>query len=287
MAVSQFPASFAKLQTTVKKPKFKRLVIATQGGDNVGKTEFILSMPGPGTCTCVDRGYEGTMENLTPPEERNKSILIIPYNLAHNKEKDGQDEYKADWIAFKKHCYECLDNTDSISAAIDGGSDAYELLRLAVHGRLEKVPSMAYADSDALWKAFLARHYESGKNIIITHKMKDEYVSKLDPITHKPVGDEKVKSGVKIRQGHRDHEYLYTIQLEHLFEPAETSVIESGPRAGKMRTITNMRWGIKLIRCKMNRALEGTVLWSDKGDCNFQGLIKLIYPGRSLSEWGY
>lgn len=285
--MGNFPASFAKFQTTAKKPKFKRLVIATQGGDNVGKTEFILSMPGPGICTCVDRGYEGTIENPSPPEERNNRVLIIPYNLAHNKEKNDQEEYKTDWKAFKAHCFACLDNDDSISSAIDGGSDAYELLRLAVHGRLEKVPSMAYADSDALWKAFLSRHYESGKNVIITHKMKDEYVSKLDPITKKPIGDEKIKSGVRIRQGHRDHEYLYTIQLEHLFEEAVREEITVGVRAGKFKTITPMRWGIKLLRCKMNRALEGTTLWSDKGDCNFQGLIKLIYPGRSLSEWGY
>lgn len=284
------PASFNQYTTTVIKPKFRRLVIASQGNDNTGKSEFILSMPGPGICSCIDMGYEGMMQNPNPPATRGDGIYMLPYEILHNKEATTQDVYKEAWRLFRNHSLNLLKNTDSITQAIDSGTDAYNSLRLAVYGRLEQIPSMQYVESDALWKSFLDKHNNSGKNIIMTHKMKDEYVNKVDPFGNVVMradgtGPEKVSSGKRIRQGFRDHDYMFTIQLEHMFRPAETEVIEKGPRAGKIRTIAPMDWGIKILRCKINRGLEGCELWGS--DCNFQGLVKFIYPNVPLSQWGY
>jgi hypothetical protein len=39
------------------------------------------------------------------------------------------------------------------------------------------------------------------------------------------------------------------------------------------------------MKCKANLRLVGAELWGN--DCNFKGLVKLVYPQVSLQEWGY
>lgn len=284
---SLFPVSFNQYKTNIIKPKFRRLAIASQGGDNTGKTEFILSMPGPGLGVCVDNGDEGCLANPEPPETRRDDFMMLPYILLRNQGATNQEEYKTCWKDYRTFVYDLIKNPDALSLAVDGGSESYELIKLAVHGRVERVPQMSYSESDAQYKNFMNKIYAAGKNFILTHKMKAEYVDKLDPFGKPVLKDgvpEKVKSGEYTRQGHRDHEYLFHVQIEHLFRPAADGVFKVGPNKGKTFH-TEMDWGIKILRCKMSRGVEGQELWGS--DCSFQGLVKLIYPNVPLSEWGY
>lgn len=282
------PASFSSYVSNAKKPKFRRLMIGTQGGPNTGKSEFIMSAPGPGINVCLDYGYEAMTENPEPPEARQGNILCVPYFLTPNMGSADVKQYATEWTNFQDFYLRTLNDDESITSGLDGGTELYETLRLAVFERLEQVPQIRYTQVNALMKAFCNLQFKSGKNIIQTHKMKKKYIVKLD-VFGKPVMDstgksERVDSGEFERQGFDDHEYLWMVQLEHKYQPGTEKTIQSGMLKGKVQK-TPGKFGFEILRCKINKNLEGTSLWGS--DANFQGLVKAMYPNVPLAEWGY
>jgi len=172
---------------------------------------------------------------------------------------------------------------------IDGDSDSWELQRLAEFGKLTQIPPLFYGNVNAARRALYARCWDSGKIIIATNKVKADYEDKLDEEGN-PVIDEKsgkpvqVKSKNVKRQGFQDQDYLWQIQLRHLFKPAEEKEITGGPRAGQIIK-TSPQWGIRILKAKANPMVEGEELWGDQ--CNFSGLVQLVYPQVPLELWGY
>jgi hypothetical protein len=83
-------------------------------------------------------------------------------------------------------------------------------------------------------------------------------------------GDQKevrVKTGKLERQGFADQDYLYQLQLRHLFD---------GQKG---------RFGIRILRCKSDTTLQGMELWGD--ECNFESLVQAVYPNVPLADWGF
>ena len=87
----------------------------------------------------------------------------------------------------------------------------------------------------------------------------------------------RIKSGELERQGFSDQDYLWQIQIRHLYEPARTNTV-----TGKL---VPQRWGLQIMKCKANNALIGEKLWGS--DCNFPSLVQTVYPHIPLSNWGY
>ena len=129
-------------------------------------------------------------------------------------------------------------------------------------------------------RAFYSRLWSSGKIIVATNKIKKWY-----EVTKDQAGSPVMKDGKEVRawngeyerQGFSDHEYLWQLQLTHLYKPAEYE------ENGELKT--DQEWGIRINLCKANRALEGTELWGS--DACFQSLVKYVYPTVPISEWGF
>lgn len=291
------PASFTRdgFLHSSKVLKKRRLMIGTEGDTDAGKTEFILSCPGPGILLAVDRSIDGVYDNPAPPPSRRDDWAIVPVTIPLNTQLLDKDAYMARWTDFYKNYYmKALNNEDAVSVALDGDSDTWEFERLASWGRLEQIPALMYAGANSSRRAMISRAWDSGKIIIATNKLKDEYVDILDS-NGKPVKDDKgrvkrEKTGEQERQGFPDQQYLWQIQLRHLYKAPELLDFESMPIAEKLkakrekRTATEPQWGIRITKCKANKRLEGAELWGDQ--CNFTGLVQFIYPQVELSEWG-
>lgn len=268
------PASFTKAGYTdighFKRPR--RVMIGCEGLSDTGKSEFALSSPGPGVWLCLDRNYEALLDNANPPAARNPDFALVPIKvpLVGQEKQEGFVEY---WKAFYKSYTTALDLpiTDCRTVIIDGDSDSYELQRLATFGRLEQVPPLMYTKVNAERRAMYARAHDSGKNIIATNKVKRTYKDiLLADGTKKKDGKgnvERAWDGVSLdRQGFADQDYLWHIQLRHLFNP------------------TKQEWGIRILKCKADPSLVGEELWGD--ECNFATLVQSVYPHVSLDEWG-
>ena len=283
------PASFLKdgfqPASEIRKRRFlpglKRpgIMIGTEGQTNTGKTEFGLSAPGPGIALCVDRGFDGVLDNPNPPKSRNADFAF-DVTAAPLATQTNQNTYLEYWRAFYERYKKALENLDSKTVLLDGDSDSWELQRLATFGKLTQIPPIMYTDVNAARRAMIARAWDSGKIIIATNKIKDEYVDKTDAKGDTVMGNDgkptRVKSGNFVRQGFEDQDYLWQIQLRHLY------------RASGVNKVTGKEipqsWGIRILKCKPNPPLQGIELWGS--DCNFASLVQVVYPHVELSEWG-
>lgn len=260
------PQSFAKDgfvgPASIRGGKLKRLLIGTDGWSDTGKTEFALSAPGPGIALCLDRGIEGVLDNATPPDTRQPdwAFKIIKVPLPTQM---IQRDYLPYWTEFYTNYKAALDNPDCRTVLLDGDSDSWELQRLAEFGKLTQVPPIMYTNVNAARRAMIARAWDSGKIVIATNKLKDGYSAVRDA-----AGKEtREKTGNDERQGFADQSYLWQVQLRHLYDKDKHE------------------WGLRILSCKANTQLAGIELWGE--DCNFKGLVSLIYPNIDLKEWGY
>jgi hypothetical protein len=259
------PASFTRdgfvLPNQLRKGKFKRLLIGSDGWPDTGKTEFACSAPGPGLVLCLDRGQEAMLDNTHPPATRRNDFAfkIIKVPVATQMK---QHDYLTHWQTFFGEYVSALDNPDARTVVVDGDSDSWELQRLAEFGRLTGNLPIQHTGANAARRAYIARAFDSGKIVIMTNKLKKGYKSQV--VDGKEI---QVETGKEERQGFRDQDYLYQLQLRHLYDA------------------TKAQWGVRITKCKVDMGLVGFELFGD--DCNFQSLVQVVYPNVPLSEWGY
>jgi hypothetical protein len=251
--------------------KYRRLMIGSDGPSDSGKTEFMLSIPGPGICLALDRNFDAIFDNPNPPKTRRSDwamkVIHVPKQSAMNQERAV--EY---WKTFTTSLLQAVDNADARAICIDGDSDSWEMQRLAEFGRLAKVPGHLYDGINAARRGLYARCFDSGKIIMATNKIRKVYIDKIDPATSRveinnsgnPV---RIWNGEFERQGFSDQDYLWAIQLRHLKNEADQT------------------WGIKITKCKAQPSLVGMELWGD--DCNFLCLVQTVYPQVDPKEWGF
>lgn len=250
--------------------KFRRLLIGTEGRSDSGKTEFFLSIPGPGIAICLDRGFDALYDNPNPPPTRRDDwafkVLYVP--VATQMQQAGYLEH---FNEFRKQFYAALENVDCRSVAVDGDNVSWELQRLAEHGKLAGVyPRTRYSDVYAARRGIINRAWDAGKIVICTNMLKAEYKTVIGP-DGQPVMDKqnqeiREKTGDYERQGFPDQEYLWQIQLRHLHD------------------VSKGRWGVRILKCKADPNLVGYELWGE--DCTFAGLVSVCYPNVDPKEWG-
>lgn len=259
-------------------PRLKRpgIMISTEGETNTGKTEFILSCPGPGLVLAVDRMYDGMLDNPNPPAARRDDFAFNEIMLATDT---MAEDFKKNWQTYRDALMAAIKNPDALTVGIDGDSDTWETQRLADFGKLTQVPSFKYAGVNAARRALIARCFDSGKIIVATNKVKDEYVTKKDSSGNPVLLDGKEvreRSGNSVRQGFEDDNYLWHLQLRHLRKDAHYSKL--------LKRDIPLQFGIEILKSKSNPSLKGLQLWGDS--CNFAGLVSVVYPDVELAEWG-
>lgn len=268
------PASFAKdgfMAADKMRGRLRRLMLGTDGWSNTGKTEFAMSAPGPGIGLILDRSLDPVLDNPHPPKTRNPSFafktIVCPKATQF---KDARD-YGTYWYEFYDWFKKALDNPDCRTIFIDTDSDSWELQRMAAYGKITGVLPTSYTDVNAARKVMYNRAYDSGKIVIGINKLADEYEEKKDG---EPV---QKKTGNVRRQGFRDQDYLWHLQIRHLFQEARVNPVT--------KKEVSQQWGLRILKCKANSELQGTELWG--ADCNFQTLVSLVYPQVAPEEWGY
>jgi len=269
----------------------KPLMIGTEGMTDMGKTRWALTAPGNIIGLMVDRNFGAVFDSPgvvgTNPNVRMKVFSppaagTVP--LGKNYRPGAETEYTKYYTLIRTALYEALEDQRSNVVLIDGDSDYWEIHILAHFGKTTQIyPQTRYAAPQGEKRAQITKCRDSGKIIISTNKVRDEYVT-----VYKPDGtpekdsqgeDLRVKSGEQVRQGFKDQDYLYDIQLRHLFQPATIK------KMGKIEKPVPAMWGIRLTKCKPNPDLVGSELWGDL--CTFRGLTDLVFPGVDPRRWGF
>jgi hypothetical protein len=261
----------------------KGLLIGTDGPSDAGKTEFLFSIPGVLKVLSIDRNFQGVVDNPNPPASRNEDAMIKVHTPPLDKTALIPD-YQAYHSLIRNDYYSILDDATTTAIGVDGDSDWWEIHQLAHFGKLTGIfPQTRYAAPYSEKRAIIAHAFDSGKIVINTNKCKDEYTPVLDPLGKTQLDDKgeikKEKSGRLESQGFKDKDYLYQIWLRHMYKPKRTET-----RAGRQVEIPG-DYGIQITKCKHNMELMGTELWGS--DCNFRGLVELVYPEVDVRRWGF
>lgn len=263
--------------------RFRRLMIGCDGLPDTGKTEFSLSAPGPGLFLALDRGIDPCLDNPKPPAARNLDnfgVKVIKIALATQVTKE---QYVENWKAFYGEYLAAIENPDARTIVIDGDSDNYELQKLAEFGRLEQIPPIMHTRLYAARRAMYSRAYDSGKIIIATYRLKEEYEDVVDekgkPVIESSGKTKQRKTGEFVRQGFPDQNYLFNIQLRHMYRPARVQVI------GKKEVDVPAEFGFRITKCKSDMTKVGLEIWGERA--NFRGLVEEVYPNVNPAEWGF
>ena len=261
--------------------RFRRLMMRTEGIADSGKTEFLLTCPGPGEVLCLDRGFDAVFDNPRPPPTRRTDfgfkVVTVPTATQFASAKD----YVPYWAIAHQSYLDALTNPDSRTVCIDGDNLGWDLQRLAEHGKLTGIfPATRYTDVYAARRAYYFRAWDSGKIILATNWMRDEYAVMHDTkgavLLDEKGEPKKEKTGNKASSGFPDHDYLWQICLRHLYIPPQWNKI--------LKRNLPPKWGLLITKCKADPMLVGTELWG--GDATFTGLVQTVYPQIPLSEWG-
>jgi hypothetical protein len=249
--------------TQAKKGRRKRLVIASEGLEKQGKTNFGLTMPGPLVVFDMDRGLEDVVDKFVDE----KDIQIVDYRgmmqgVATNKLKDmfqtRWEKFNAD---YKKALEAPLDVVRSI--LLDTGTEMWEYARLGVLGKLTQVPPLFYPEVNQQFRRIVDLALDHDKNVLITHKMKKEY-----------------KKG-----GGEDSKDSWTGRYERAGFGEIGNLVQVILRNGR-RFDRDEGWGefyVRVEACRQNPDIVGEEF--DGVMCAFPFLATQIFPDTGMEEW--
>jgi hypothetical protein len=153
----------------------ERIVMSVEGDEATGKTHFSLTAPRPLVMLNIDRNLEGVIDKFDLDGiyvER----FVLPYNpLDPDPEKESTlKKYKVEWQRFTSAYVAVLKRAKTV--VIDTGTDFWLLARLALLGKASQVKPQHYGPVNAQFSALVNTAINQPTcNLIITHKMQDEY----------------------------------------------------------------------------------------------------------------
>lgn len=150
-------------------PRLPRLILSIQGLPKRGKTRFALTAPGPIALLNFDDGLEGVVESFTAA---GKEIMVADHRFA-----SGASDWAPRWARFLKDFHGALASPDVRTVVVDSGTAVWELLRLAMLGKLTQIMPVKYAHVNSVMEGLFRECFPAGKNVIWTHQETEEYAN--------------------------------------------------------------------------------------------------------------
>jgi hypothetical protein len=233
-----------------------RMIIASSGENRMGRTTFGLDAPGPIACFPFDNN---TKELIQKTIKTTGKTILTPNEPLDYIEATKQEEWKPIWNYFEQ-CWEDAVASPSIRTIMaDTFTEANELARLAEFGKLSGEIPRHYEPINAKFKRIIDLTYRTDKNVILIHRVKDEY--KNDKST-----------GKRIIAGFSSIKYKVQIVLNHWRDMEMVDEV-----AG------TQGFGFTIADCSQNAALANTYL--AEPDNNWLALGMLVYPNSSPADW--
>ncbi len=233
----------------------QRVIMSVSGLEKQGKTHFALTASAPICLLDFDIGCEGIIQKFM-----NEKTIYLPRD--ENSEQatfqmpiiPGQpiDIGKASnlWNKFVRLYQNALKSKDIMSIVIDTATDAWELLRLAKFGKLEQVMPHRYGEVNTIYSDLIRMSYGFGKNLILLHKMKPQYINDKRTAKYE-------------RAGFNSTGFLVQCNIE-LFRD------EDGFNAS-------------VLDCRQNPDLAGETFTGEM--CSFPFIAAMIFQGTTPEDW--
>lgn len=230
-----------------ERESLNRIIVSLSGLEKQGKTHFSLTAPGPIAFFSVDIGEEGVIGKFMDTKR------IEVYEVEHLGE-DAADKAPDEWKRFINAYRFALRHGDFKTIVLDTATELWELLRLSRFGRLTQVMPHHYGPVNAEFRTLIREAYGFNKNLILLHKMKQEYIGEK-------------KTGKWERAGFSDTGFL----------------VQVNARAYRYSESDGGNFAIQVDDCRQNPDLcemefEGPM-------CNFQMLACNVLPDVDPANW--
>jgi len=244
-------AGFRRANDAVK----KRLIMAIDGREKSGKSHFALSGPEPVGVINLDIGLDGVVQKWQDDKEVwVQDVKVSIQDLKELTPQAAAGEADRAYSAVVKAYKAVLGEARTI--VWDNATEIWELLRMARFGKLDHVKPHHYGPVNAEYRELLRMAYDQDRtNLILLHKMKDEYI------------DDKRTGAVK-RAGFADTGFLVQVNALTYREPG-VDVPDC--------------FRLQIQDCRQNAELAGVEFSGN--DFNFQTLAMQVFPGSKEEEW--
>lgn len=245
---------FSRADKAVK----KRIIMALDGQEKGGKTNFALTAPGPIGVINLDIGLDGVVQKF----QTDKEIWVcdIKTNIQDLKSLSPDKAAKEADIAYQrlyKGYREVLGEARTI--IWDNATEVWELLRMSRFGKLDHVKPHHYGPVNAEYRELIRLAFDQEKtNLILLHKMKDEYVNDS-------------RTGKVKRAGFSDTGFL--VQCNAL------AWRDTGKDAPEFPDCFH----VLIHDCRQNAEIAGLDLTG--ADANFATLAQLVFPDTTEADW--
>jgi hypothetical protein len=169
-----------------------RLIVSVSGMEKQGKTHFALTAPDPMALFDMDMGLEGVVQKFSK-----KTIWTADYKIIPN----DPNSWEVTWEKLRSSYKQVLTNQAIRTVVVDTATEQWELLRLARFGKLTQVMPHNYGPVNAEYREMIRQAYLSDKNLVLIHKMKNEYLNDK-------------RTGRKERAGFADTAFLVQMNVE-------------------------------------------------------------------------
>jgi len=229
--------------------------MAIDGREKSGKSHFALSGPEPIGVINLDIGLDGVVQKWQDDKEIH--VKDISVNIQELKELTPQQAAQEADRAYTEvvRAYRAVLGT-ARTVVWDNATEIWELLRMARFGKLDHVKPHHYGPVNAEYRELIRMAYDQDKtNLILLHKMKDEYV------------DDK-RTGLVKRAGFADTGFLVQVNALSWREPG-VPVPDC--------------FNLTINDCRQNAELAEQTFSGN--DFTFQALAMAVFPGTKEAEW--
>jgi len=227
------PEGFVDAKTIKTK---RRLIVSVEGPQKTGKTHQLLTAPDPIAFFDMDIGTEGVVTKFP-----DKQVWVAQYDY-HTLKGPDISSIIAMWERMKANFLAMLVHPEVKTIGVDTGTEMWELIRMARLGKLTQVMPHHYGPVNAEFRDLIRQSYASGKNVILIHKVKAEYVNDK-------------RTGKLERAGFSDIGFLVQVNLRAWREDGN--------------------FGFTIIDCRHNPKLNGMEFSGDMANFDFLSEIVL------------
>jgi hypothetical protein len=255
---SRWTSPQAKVATTPR----RRLIWRSYGPQKSGKTHFALSAPGPIFIQSFDIGLEGVVEKVIA-DGKDIRALEYPFNAEdYTSEKQTAEAANELWKQFVSDYVAALNEARTI--VWDTETEVWELLRYARLGAVSGAPK-DYAVLNGEYRGLIRKAYGSGVNLGLIQKVKEKWVSKMDPTKGKLVPH---NTGEMEPTGMKEVGFLVQTNLKH------ERVMDAGMNVEYQVTVED-------VRHNEGQAIVGQTF----PNFSFTDLATTVFPESQPEDW--
>lgn len=237
-----------------------RLILNVQGLEKTGKNHFSFTAPDPIALLSFDLGIEGVIEKFN----KKKRIHVAEYELLAQPgvatEAEVEKEATKLWLRVVSDLRDALASTSIRSVICDTGSELWELKRLSEFGKMS-ANIQHYGPVNADFRRIVRLPFDTDKNCIMIHKMKDEWVRGAD--------GKSGKSGKLERAGMKDIGFL----LQGNLQTWKTNIDGGGTE-----------FHGTMLDCRQNPEINGMDFAGEM--LHFGQIGMMVFPDSAPEDWG-